>query len=254
MKIVNIIKRNPFTFIIILIALIVSLLTIMYSIPVGLTEIGCVCFVAFISFRWYLKDQKRKIEQVHSLCEMLRLSDDDKTVVGVFPLPTALIKSNGELVWFNALFEEVLHDFSKMENNNLCSVIPLHTYLSEDGTAGSFEVSGDKGCYTVYPAALKEDAYALYFVNDTVLKNIRTSYMMTRPVVLLINVDSLEQAEDLMPHEDYYAMNSDIDRIISKWFVENNCIFRKFTDGRFFAVTESKNLDNMIANLSLIHI
>lgn len=248
MKIVNIIKRNPFTFIIITIALIVSLLTIMYSVPVGLTEVGCVCFVAFISFRWYLKDMKRKIEQVQSLSEMVRLSDSDNAVVGAFPLPAALIQSDGELVWFNALFEGLLQDFSKMENNNLSSVIPLHTYLSDQNNAGSFEVTGDKGRYTVYPAALKDGAYALYFVDDTVLKDIRTKYQMSRPVVLLINVDSLEQAEDLMPHEDYYAMNSDIDRIISKWFVENKCIFRKFTDGRFFAVTESKNLDDMIAN------
>ena len=98
MKILNIIKRNPFTVIIITIALIVSLLTVMYSVPVGFTEVGCVCFVVFVSFHWYLKDQKRKVEQVRSLTDMLRLSDADKDVVGAFPLPTALIESDGELV------------------------------------------------------------------------------------------------------------------------------------------------------------
>jgi len=89
---------------------------------------------------------------------------------------------------------------------------------------------------------------ALYFTDDTALKEIRKKYNMSRPAVLLVNVDSLEQAEDLMPHEDYYALGADIDRLVTKWFVEYNCVFRKFTDGRFFAITEYVNLQAMIQN------
>ena len=49
-----------------------------------------------------------------------------------------------------------------------------------------------------------------------------------------------------MPHEDYYSMNSDLDRMVTKWFAEYDCVFRKFTDGRFFAITESRHLTDML--------
>ncbi len=248
MKIINIIRNNPFTFILIMIALIASLVTLSYSLTIGLIELFCVVFVAVISMRWYMNDLKRKVEQVNTLTSVMRLSQEDNELMNVFPLPVVLVREDGELIWFNSLFEELLPDFSQMENNNLSSVFPLHAHLADTENAIGFEVSGDNGHYTVYPAPMKDGTYALYFVNDTALKNIRTKFELSRPVVILINVDSLEQAEDIMPHEDYYSMNSDIDKIINKWLVEYHCIFRKFTDGRFFAVTESRYLEEMIEN------
>ena len=248
MKLLNIIKNNPFTFILALIALIVSVITITTEEHklIGLIEMGCVLFVALIAVRWYLNDQKRKVEQVRTLSAALRLSKEDEAAMNVFPLPVALVNREGDLIWFNGLFETLLPDLSKISNNNVSAVFSLHSFLNDMDGAVSFEAEGDKRKYTVYPAALPDDTFALYIVDDTSLKIIRKKYELSRPVVLLVNVDSLEQAEDIMPHEDYYAMNSDIDRIVTKWFVDNKCIFRKFTDGRFFAITEYEKLEEMM--------
>ena len=247
MKILSIIRSNPFMFIMVLIAFIASLITLIYSVPIGLIELVCVIFVVVVSVRWYINDLKRKVEQVKLLGASLQLAQEDENIMHYFPLPVVLVNADGELIWFNALFEALLPDFSKLQNNNLNSVMPFQSFLSEED-AVCFEADGDNGRYTVYPATLQDGTYALYFIDDTVLKTIRKKYELSRPVVILINVDSLEQAEDLMPHEDYYSMNSDIDKIVTKWFVDNSCIFRKFTDGRFFAVTQSQNLEKMIAD------
>ena len=246
MKLIHIIKNNPFAVIAFLMAAVISVITVFKNRTVGLIELGCVLFVAVISLRWYLNDQKRKIEEVHLLTSSLKYADGEADELHSFPLPVVLIDKAGNLVWFNELFEGLLKDFSVIKENNIAELINLTNNADLLDKKECFEVDGDQFKYTVYPTCSGESHYALYFIDDTNLKYIRTQYNLTRPVVLLINVDSLEQAEDLMPHEDYYALNSDIDRLISKWFVENSCIFRKFSDGKFIAITEYKNLKNMI--------
>ena len=247
MNIGKIIKSNPFALIALLMAAVVSGITLMYSFMLGLVELICVVFVAVVAGNWYSHSLKRKVEQVRDLSASLQTGDPaDSAAVEAFPLPVVLIAKDGEMIWFNALFQALLADFSQLKNNNIFSVIPFEETALAESRLDSFEAKGDKGRYTVYPSAQKDELYALYFTDDTVLKEIRTKYNLSRPAVLLINVDSLEQAEDLMPHEDYYALCSEIDRLISKWFVENDCVFRKFTDGRFFAITEYKNLKSMI--------
>ena len=248
MKVSQLIKNNPFTFLLFLLALVASVVTFHHSWILATIELACLLTITVFSARWFSNDLKRKIEQISYLSKTMDTRPEENEVLQVFPLPVVLIDSEGSMIWCNKLFENLLGDFSKLKNKNLGSVLPLDEYVNIPEPAVSFEAKGDSGEYTVYPARQEEDRYALYFIDDTTLKNIRTKYQLTRPVVILVNVDSLEQAEDLMPHEDYYALNSDIDRLLSKWFVDNNCVFRKFTDGRFFAITEYKNLKVMIDN------
>ena len=248
MKLSALIKNNPFSFLFFLLALIVSGVTFFFSWPLAIIELVCLILITFLAAMWFANDLKRKLEKIDYLSKTIQTANADDDTLQAFPLPVVLIGSDGDIVWCNPLFQKLLGDFSKLKNHNLGSVIALDEYVTVSEPAISFEVKGDHGEYTVYPSKQKDGGFALYFLDDTSLKQIRTKYNLSRPVVILVNVDSLEQAEDIMPHEDYYALNSDIDRLLSKWFVDNNCVFRKFTDGRFFAITEYKNLKKMIDN------
>ena len=254
MKLSKLIKNNPFTVVAFGFAIIVSLITLIFlkQTALGLVELSLLLVIAVVAARWYNKELRRKIEQIHLLSSTLRVGGDNE-MLDLFPIPALLVSATGELVWFNALFEKLLSDFPNLKDNNINSILPFTKKVVPESGTVIIEVKGSTGGYTVYAAPLEEGRYAMYFIDDTALKEIRKKYNLTRPVVLLVNVDSLEQAEDLMPHEDYYALNSDIDRLITKWFVENNCVFRKVSDGRFFAITEYKNLKAMIdARFSII--
>ncbi|MCH5197859.1 MAG: DHH family phosphoesterase [Oscillospiraceae bacterium] len=248
MNILHIIKNNPFFFITLLAAAFFAALTFRYSAIVGTVEAVCLSAVAVMAWRWYSNSLKRRKEQVKILSASLSTGDKGFDEASAFPLPVLLVNKDGEIIWFNSLFEKLLADFSLLKNNNIDSAIPFRKRAESEEELSSFEAKGDKGSYTVYPARLSDGSFALYFTDDTYLKNIRKKYNMSRPAVLLVNVDSLEQAEDIMPHEDYYALGANIDRLVTKWFVEYNCVFRRFTDGRFFAITEYVNLQAMIQN------
>ena len=247
MKLGYIIRNNPFAVMAICFAAAFGAVSLFLSVPVGIVELVLVLSFLAFAVRYYLNTLARKKEQVRVLSRSL-LSDDAQDALFSFPLAAVLVEKSGEIVWYNTLFESILADFSTLKNCNINALLPFTEKVVGEKCTGGIDVNGGARRFSVYPAALANDRYALYFVDDTALKDIRTKYDLSRPVVLLVNVDSLEQAEDIMAHEDYYGLNSDIDRMITKWFVENNCVFRKFTDGRFFAVTEYQNLTAMIEN------
>ena len=246
MRWIRVVKYNTFTFLALLIAAAVSGITCIYSVVLGVAEVAVVIAAAVAAYRWHAADLARKREQVRILSASLLTGTDLSDELRRFPLPVLLTDADGAFIWFNSRFEELLPDFSELEESNLNGLYPFSKKVAEKEEPAPFELRGAKRAYTVYPAALGDGRYALYFVDDTSLKEIRAKFKSTRPVVILINTDSLEQAEDVMPHEDYYVLNAAIDRVITKWFVEYNCVFRKISDGRFFALTESENLKRMI--------
>ncbi len=246
MKYLKAIWNNPFTFLAILVSCIACVFTFFHSVPLAAAEATAIVVISVMALRWYSADLARKRAQVRVLSDSLQTGTDVGKELVNFPLPTLLVSKDGGIIWFNAHFEELISDFSLLKDSNINSVFGFTKQVTDDPGVSHFEVAGDSRAFTVYCAPLGEDRFALYFTDDTLLKDIRKKYNLSRPAVILMNVDSLEQAEDVMPHEDYYSLNSDIDRLITKWFVEHNCVFRKFSDGRFFAITEYRNLTAMI--------
>lgn len=219
-----------------------------YSVPVGLVELAAVFAVSLLALKWYADTTERKKQDIRALNASLKVGDEIGAQLTGLPIAVLLARANGRIEWFNDIFEGFIPDLEALKENSLAELFPEICRISEEARGNSFEFNGKEKKFTVYTSLVEEGLSAYYFVEDTGLKNIRHRFELTRPVVLLINIDSLEQAEDIMPHEDYYGLNSDIDRLITKWLVENNCVFRKFSDGKFFAITEYCNLTSMIAN------
>ncbi|MBR5410775.1 MAG: DHH family phosphoesterase [Clostridia bacterium] len=241
-----IVKTYPYTAAAFLLAAIAAGLTFIFSPMLAVIELTVLLVSVFLTIRWFLKKLARKRESVELLTSSMRVGEEEESRLDAFPFPVLLAGRDGDIIWYNTRFESLIPDFSSLKNGNVNDIFPLTEKLGANEDVSVLEIKGDKHAYTVYTSQLRDDLCAAYFVDDTILKEIRETYNMTRPVILLVNVDSLEQAEDVMPHEDYYAMNSDLDRMITKWFSEYDCVFRKVSDGRFFAITESRNLDSMM--------
>lgn len=245
MKFKDILKDNPFTILLICAATAFSGVTFIFSKTVAFVELFIILAIAIIALKWLSDTLLRKIQQVKTLDRTLSEYGEVSSELSAFPLPAVLVRSKGSVIWFNQLFSEIITDCDDISGNNISDILNFDSaVLTQIGKP--FETSNQKSQFTVYSSKIEEDLFALYFIEDTALKEIRQKYNITRPVVLIINTDSLEQTEDTFAHVDYYTINSDIERIITKWLVSHNCVFRKFSDGKFFAITEKENLDDMM--------
>ena len=244
----DILKNNPYTVAIILLATLISGVTFIFSKPLAFVELVIVIAFTVLAIKWIGHEASRKKAMLRSFESYLRESGDVADSVTSFPFPFLLVDNKGAVEWFNARFHELL-DGSELKNGDLIShFFPDCRKIIESNDFSVFEIKTANKEYTVYPARIDENLISLYFTEDTQLKKIRMEYNISRPVVILINIDSLEQTEDVLDHADYYSVVSDVEKEITKWLVDNNCIFRKFADGKFLALTEARYFDGILKN------
>ena len=112
MKVSQLIKNNPFTFLLFLLALVASVVTFHHSWILATIELACLLLITVFSAKWFSNDLKRKIEQISYLSKTMENRPEENEVLQVFPLPVVLIDAEGSMIWCNTLFENLLGDFS----------------------------------------------------------------------------------------------------------------------------------------------
>lgn len=237
---------NPFTVIFLCVATVLCGLTFVFSAPLAIGEVVVVLGLAVFAFFWFSNSVERKKTYLRRIENALTESGENYDRLAAFPFPAVLSDKQGSVLWFNEAFNAVTADFPDASASEMREYIGGRFDFS-GGDCAPFEVSGASRFYTVFPSRPADGSVVFYFVDDTALKLIRTEFTVTRPVVLLINIDSLEQTEDNLAHAEYYSLLSDVDRLITRWLVSYGCIFRKYSDGKFIAVTECRHLDEMTA-------
>ncbi len=247
LRLKEILKSNPITFITIFCVVAVSGIIFFYNKTVAIAVFVAAVLLSVSQIMWMNNTVKRKSQDVGLLNSLLADRGELGSELRNFPFPFVIADNSGRVEWYNNLFAEIIQNFSEYNGINIKSLFANDAALDVPDGLFSAELNSGKKKYTVYISSLEENLRAIYFVDDTSLKNIRKEYLLSRPAVLIIDVDSLDQAEDELDHEEYFALNANVDRLVSKWLAEYNCLFRKLSDGRFVAVTEKCNLEKMIA-------
>ena len=181
-------------------------------------------------------DLKKTVEILNS---HLVSNDDDR--VSSIPLPFVVCSSHGSIVWYNELFETEIISEKGLTNKQINSFIPVGK-LEDSVKSRSFNVNYNGKRYTVYIAVLpdaSEASYVLYFIDDTYFKNIAEKYDETRPVIMILSVDALDEVSSKVSQNAFSTLLNDAERMIISWFTHYKCILRKTGDGRFFIVSEN---------------
>lgn len=164
-----------------------------------------------------------------------------------FPLPVVIFDSTDKMLWYNKLFKVEFLSEIDFENTDIKSFTSGQGIDTIRNTSFiECECSNKK--YTAFTSKIEykgETSYILYFVEDTELKNFRTKYENTRPVFMLINLDSVEDALGDLRESQQSDILGDVEQLVENWFESYNCIFRKVHSSRFIAVSDWENLGKM---------
>ncbi len=164
-----------------------------------------------------------------------------------FPLPVLLFDSMDNIVWYNSEFRnEFILDYAY-------DGIDVKQFTSGQGVNDVrekkfLECQFNNKKYTAFSGKTQyknETVYVLYFVEDTELKKFKESYLATRPVLMLINLDSAEDVFVDLRESQQTEILSDVEAIVENWFSGYDCIFRKMPNGKFIVFAESEKLSKM---------
>lgn len=167
-----------------------------------------------------------------------------------FPLPIAVCKTDGEIIWYNNLFEETVVGSNPAGYSELTAEfnnVGMDTILNSSETG--VVIDCDDKHFKVYSHRAKkdnEDVIVLYFVDATKYLQIADKYVKTRPSIVIITIDNMSEIQQDYRESDCAAIRNGVEKLIETWIKDYNCFISKFSDSKFFIVSEKGDLDDMI--------
>lgn len=201
--------------------------------------------IVFYSENKSYSDLQKTVEMINSHI----VSRDDDRLSGI-PLPFVVCSPDGGIIWYNELFHSDVIGDSGITDKQIRSFIPPDK-LSPDGCKKSFNASYNGKRFTVYVSKVNDDYegdFVLFFVDDTYYKHIADKYEESRPVVMIVSVDAIDEVSSMVSQNQFSTLLSDVERMLMSWFTHYMCIIRKTGDGRFFVTAEYRSFVQMKEN------
>lgn len=238
-------RNNIYLFGILAVAVFTCAVMFRYNKTVALVELAIFAALVGLALVSNIISLKRKDEMISSLNRTLDFSEKDN-LMG-FPMPVLVCTATGRILWFNTLFgSRVLGDYTLMSddvtqflNGHSADEIATHDRLFTD----IFDNS-----YSIYPFPITvrgDAAFALLFSDETEMRKVYYEYRLSRPSVMLMSIDNLDEIEQSYSDGDFDAMRSRAEKLIDTWLGEYGCLIRKLGDGRFVVVCEERDLEKM---------
>ena len=168
--------------------------------------------------------------------------------VDEFPLPAVLCDKFGNIVWYNTCFSEDVvdsYDVKKLSINSFVDDFSFEKYSQKKIINMTFF---DKK-YTSFVVNVKSESKPMllfYMFNDTALKETAVKYEYSRPFVMLISVDNVDQLSRRLTDSRFALVLSGIESKIEDWLKNENVILKRIGNGNFLVIGEKRNLDSLV--------
>ncbi len=164
-----------------------------------------------------------------------------------FPLPTVMCDKYGNIVWYNRQFSVDIVDSYEIKSltiNDFVDGFSFEKYSQERIVNASFADNQ----YTAFIVNVKSETKPMlcfYLFDDTALKEIAFEYTYSRPFVMLVCVDNIEQLSRQLTDSRFALVLSGIESIIEDWLKEESVVLKKIGNGNFLVIGEKRNLDSL---------
>ena len=198
--------------------------------------------VTVLRFRFLRSDAYRFMSEVAQ-----SLDTDDREVLNRFPLPVLMVGSKREVLWYNDPFRaNVLGDYD-LYGGSLDDITKtlVESFYLPNGVDLSYAMKH----YTVYgfhSETHRDSLDILYFVDNTMLKNIAMEYRLSRPAVMILVIDNYDELVQNAKESEKSQILGEIDTVIEQYFAETNGFVRRFSQDRYIAMIEKRHLDKII--------
>ena len=183
------------------------------------------------------------------LCK--RIDPEQQTALEKFPLPLLLIDAQGHILFANKLFGAQVTDGTMPVVDTPLDALFPHITIADIAENSSVDLMRGSRRYTAYVSALrghKGQQYLLYITDDTELKIAAEEYEASRPLVLHICIDNLEESTEHLRAGDRARISGTIETMLEDWISADGGVLQKYGNERFVAVTERRYLSKMQAD------
>lgn len=252
----ELLRVYPLTGVLIAGCFFMSLVSFIFDFRVAIAEIFALGVIVAVAFAQKELEEKK----LHSIVKRLekRISAESESGLETFPLPIIIFDNTEKVIWYNNIFkrkfldgkQQMGIDVKNFTSNQGLDIIRENSFIDCEFGKRKFTAFSEKLDYK------NETAYSLYFIENTELKNFKSKFLESRPVVMLISIDGAEDSLREYRESQVAEISGGVETIIENWFSSYGCIVKKLGSGRFIIIADAKSLNAMRENkfsvLSLI--
>ncbi|MBP3381208.1 MAG: DHH family phosphoesterase [Clostridia bacterium] len=175
-----------------------------------------------------------------------QLDTADREALARFPLPVAVGTAAGAVLWYNDVFRTEVLGGEEAYGATLAEMTGGYT-TAELGKKRMVDVTYNEKKYSVYVSRLPDNGdICLYYVDNTRLKGIAEEYTASRPVVLSVFIDNLEELSVEVRDSERAQLAGKVQTLLEEWLGRGAGLLQKYDSDRFLIITENRRLEEMI--------
>ena len=188
------------------------------------------------------RDSRRFLEYIGG-----RLGSVKSDALVKFPLPVSVTNGEGEILWTNALFHDEVMKGEECYRKNIKDIVRGFDF-EKVFLPGGCEVICHEGSYSVCATTsedMGEKLYAFYFVDRTNERKVEKLYEESRPAVLSITLDNLEELFANCKESEKSWIKGEVEKLFEDFVSENHAFLKRNSSSKYVAIVEEKYLRNM---------
>lgn len=167
---------------------------------------------------------------------------DNTSDINKLNLPAIILSKDANILWMNKKFTDEIDDDKELIGNKIFEVLSEEEFKNiKEKSVVNIKYNGKY--FTCFGASFN-DTFALYFYNDSKIKEKAYNYEKTRPVVMYISFDNYKELLDDVDDEVETQITAYVDRILKKWASTSNGVFKKLSNNSYFFVTQEEYLND----------
>lgn len=217
-----------------------TVLMFTYSTLYGFIQAG-VFLVLIVLFLIFLVSRRR---YYHSVIKSADKYFESHGGTDSYPMPVAVVGKQGNIVWYNDMFR------MSMMGNNLITTGKISEFLGDVpytdvcGKQDGVDITFGGRMYTVYAGTVDEktESVCLFFLDNTELKRDAGEYRMSKPCVIYMRLDNLEDVYRHYKSSECEVISGGIENIFETWASSYPCIMKKLSNDRYYVIMEERGL------------
>lgn len=231
-----------------LIALILGVITLYFSLILGIAEIALVFGFAAWKYLYFKKKKSKLLYQVKTVSDELNF--EEGKAFESLAVACSVVEENGDIVWVNDKFIET---FSLTDNDSYSHINQIVKKSSLDkillGDGARIRVGNLYFSVFSSPINLEDEiVFLLYFFDETKLRLTEKEFYDSRPSVILTVLDNADEIYDNFKESECASIFGELEQIVYGWATSYGALCRKFSNVRTLIFVEEKSLQKMISN------
>ncbi len=196
---------------------------------------------------WHLRHMQKDIRRAMARVAG-SLNQSDRDALAGFPLPAIVCSGAGEILWYNDYFRNQVLDGNEIFGESI-GLVTEGLPVGSLGKKKYLDVIYAGRRYSVYVSEVhvrETVLYVLYYVDNTQLKEIAEEYAFSRPAVMMVYIDNIEELMQNIRDSERAQLSGRVETLLEDWVGDTGGILRKYGTDRFMVVVEQRYLQKMI--------